>query len=183
MDIKTVVQDIADVLKGIDSSRVPFKHFQPGVGPYAEPQLVKKVAADLNSIKRYGGCVKTMRTPDLLIEEHWALEIKLARPFGDNGKPAENWSVNLLHPYAGNTSLLGDCLKLQEMTRSEQKGVVAIGYEHDPAQISLEPLWKAFEVVAAVVLNIQLGARAQAHRDGLIHPVHQRLVVVGWKVS
>jgi hypothetical protein len=79
-----------------------------------------------------------MRTPDLLIEEHWALELKLARPFGDNGRAAENWSANLLHPYSGNTSLLGDCLKLKAMTRSEQKGVIAIGYEHTPAQISLE---------------------------------------------
>ena len=69
------------------------------------------------------------------------------------------------------------------MIRPEQKGVIAIGYEHDPVQVSLEPLWKAFEVVAATVLNIQLGARVQANRDGLIHPVHQRLVVVGWTLS
>jgi hypothetical protein len=69
------------------------------------------------------------------------------------------------------------------MTRSEQKGVIAIGYEHVPAQVSLEPLWKAFEVVAASVLSIQLGVRAVAIRDGLIHPVHQRLVVVGWEVG
>jgi len=41
-----------------------------------------------------------------------ALEFKIARPFGDNGKEAENWSVNLPHPYAGNVSVIGDCLKL-----------------------------------------------------------------------
>jgi hypothetical protein len=63
MDLKTVVQDIADVLKGIDSSREPFKNFQPGVGPYGEPQLVKLVAERLNDIPRYGGCAKTMRSP------------------------------------------------------------------------------------------------------------------------
>jgi hypothetical protein len=182
MDLEAVVQDIADVLKRVDSSGVPFKQFQPGVGPHGEPQLVKLVAAGLNGIRQYGGCVRTMRTPDLLIEGHWALEIKVARPFGDNGKLAENWSVNLLHPYPGNASLLGDCLKLQAISRSEEKGVIAIGYEHDPAQVSLEPLWKAFEVVAAAVLNIQLGPRAVANRQGLIHPVHQRLVVVGWKI-
>ncbi len=183
MELETIVQDIADVLKSIDSSRVPFKNFQPGVGPYGEPQLVKLVAGGLNGISRYGGSAKTMRTPDLLIEGHWALEIKIARPFGDNGKSAENWSVNLLHPYGGNTSLLGDCLKLQAISRSERKGVIAVGYEHDPIQVTLEPLWKAFEVVAAAVLNIQLGSRIEAKRDGLVHPVHQRLVVVGWEIS
>ena len=169
MNIETIVQDIADVVKSVDSSRAPFRDFQPGVGPYGEPQLVKLFAAGLNGIPRYEGCAKTMRTPDLLIEKHWALEIEIARPFGDNGKSAANWSVNLLHPYSGNASLLGDCLKLQAMTRSEQKGVIAIGYEHDPAQVSLEPLWKAFEVIAAAVLNIKLGTRAEARRDGLIH--------------
>jgi hypothetical protein len=181
MDLETVVQDIADVLKGIDSSGVPFKDFKRCVGPYGEPQPVKLVAEHLNSIPRYGGCAKTMRSPDLLVTGHWALEIKIARPFGDNGKSAE--TQNLLHPYSGNTSLLGDCMKLQAMTRAEQKAVVAIGYEHVPAEVSLEPLWKAFEVVAAGVLNIKLGARTEAIRDGLIHPVHQRLVVVGWEIS
>lgn len=189
MDLEAVVNDIADVLKGIDSSRVqfkssrpPFKEFQPGVGPCGEPQLVRLVAESLNRMPQYGGCAKTMRTPDLMLVGHWALEIKLARPFGDNGKLAENWSVNLLHPYPGNTSLLGDCLKLREMTCSERKAVIAIGYEHAPAQVDLEPLWKAFEVVAESVLDIKLGTRVEAIRDDLIHSVHQRLRVVAWKV-
>jgi len=48
-----------------------------------------------------------------LIKGLWVIEVKIARPFGDNGKEAEAWSVNLLHPYAGNTSIIGDCLKLE----------------------------------------------------------------------
>jgi len=190
MDLETVVNDIADVLKDVDfsgvrfkSSRPPYKEFQPGVGPCPEPQLVKLAAEGLNRIPRYGGSARTRRTPDLMIEKYWALEIKIARPFGDNGKLAENWSVNLLHPYPGNTSLLGDCLKLSELPCSEQKAVIAVGYEHLPAQVSLEPLLKAFEVIATTVLNINLGARWQTTRDGLIHPVHQRLVVLGWRIS
>ncbi len=133
MDLETVINDIAEVLKAIDSSAVrfkssrpPFKEFQPGVGPCPEPQLVKLIAEGLNRIPRYGGVARTRRTPDLLIEKRWAIEIKIARPFGDNGKLAENWSVNLLHPYPGNTSLLGDCLKLIELPCSEQKAVIAL---------------------------------------------------------
>jgi len=183
IELETVVRDIADVLKVVDRSAGPFKQFRPGVGPYGEPQLVKLVAQSLNKLPIYGGCAKTMRAPDLLLEGQWALEIKLVRPFGDNGKAAENWSVNILHPYPGNTSLLGDCLKLRAMNRLERKGVIAIGYEHDPAQISLEPLWKAFETVADIVLKIKLGARAEASQRDLIHPIHQRVVVVGWEVG
>jgi hypothetical protein len=81
MVLESVIQDVADVLKGIDGSGEAFKNFQPGVGPYGEPQLVKLVAQHLNDIPAYSHGVKTMRTPDLLIAGHWALEIKLARPF------------------------------------------------------------------------------------------------------
>ncbi len=173
MDLARVVTDIADALKAIDSSRVSFKHFQAGVGPYGEPQLLKLVCQQLNSLPRYASGVKTMRTPDILISGSWVLEVKIVRPFGDNGKPAENWSVNLLHPYPGNTSLLGDCLKLRALSREEGKAVVAIGYEHDPPQVNLEPLVQSFELIARNVLSIPLGDRVSVRRANLIHPVHQ----------
>jgi len=99
MELARVIEDIADILVAIDSSGVPFKQFQSGVGPYGEPQLVRAIADRLNSLPDYHRLVKSKRTPDLLITGHWGIEFKLARPFGDNGKQAENWSVNLLHPY------------------------------------------------------------------------------------
>ena len=183
MDLECVVADIADVLKIIDSSRVPFKAFQAGVGPYGEPQLVKLIAEHLKRLPQYALGVKTMRTPDLLLVGHWALEIKIARPFGDNGKLAENWSTNLLHPYSGNTSLLGDCIKLLSHPCQEHKAVLAIGYEHDPPKVSLEPLTRSFELIATDVLSIRLGKRVSEVRTNLIHPVHERLVVMAWPVG
>lgn len=183
MTLETVVIDIADSLKSIDASAVPFKAFQAGIGPYGEPQLVKLVAEELARTGRYPLGVKTMRTPDLLITGHWALEVKIARPFGDNGKVAEDWSVNLLHPYTGNTSLLGDCLKLLSHPCNERKAVLAIGYEHNPPQIDLEPLIQSFEAIARNVLSIPLGDRVSAGRMNLVHPVHQRLTVYGWTVG
>ena len=65
----------------------------------------------------------------MLIRSSWAVEFKLVRPFGDNGKEAENWSVNLLHPYQGNVSAIGDCLKLKCLECVERKAVLVIGYE------------------------------------------------------
>src|SRR3954469_8524988 len=108
-----------------------------------------------------------MRTPDLLISGQWVLEIKLARPFGDNGRLAENWSVNLLHPYEGNISLLGDCMKLQSLTCQERKGAVAIGYEHDPPQVALEPLWRSFELLATEVMNVRLWCKSLGSANGI----------------
>ena len=135
-----VANDLTGALVTIDNSRVPFRSFSARVGPYGEPQLVSLVAAHLNSLERYIGRVRTKRTPDLLIAGEWVIECKIARPFGDNGRPAENWSVNLLHPCEGNTSLLGDCLKLMKLDCQERKAVTVIGYEHTPPKINLAPL-------------------------------------------
>lgn len=182
LTLKNLVEDLAEALVAIDSSRVPFRNFSPGVGPYGEPQLLTQVAARLNAMLPYEARICTKRTPDLLVPGQWAVECKIARPFGDNGKPAENWSVNLLHPYAGNTSLLGDCLKLRALVTNERKAAVVIGYEHTPPKISLAPLLSAFETVAGNVLCIHLGERVQSERLGLVHPVHRQLTVAAWEV-
>jgi hypothetical protein len=182
MQLDQVIRDVADVLVAIDQSRAPFREFRPGVGPYGEPQLVRAIAQRLNEFGAYRGTVCTKRCPDLLIRGAWAVEFKLVRPFGDNGKEAENWSVNLVHPYGGSVSAIGDCLKLEGLDGAERKAVLVIGYEHTPPRISLAPLFAAFEVVARDVMGISLSQRAQVTRLGLVHPVHQQLLVAGWEV-
>jgi len=128
MQLGVVVADIADAIVQIDASRVPFRSFQPGVGPYGEPQLVKLIASYLNGLAGYENKARTKRTPDLLIPNEWALEFKIMRPYGDNDREAENWSVNLLHPYAGNVSTIGDCYKLASLDCPERRAVVVTGY-------------------------------------------------------
>lgn len=182
MELAEVATDIADALACIDASRDAFRTFQSGVGPYGEPQLVRRIALHLNGLAKYQGAAQTKRTPDLLIPSHWALEFKIARPFGDNGREAENWSVNLLHPYPGNVSTVGDCYKLVTLECSERKAVVVIGYEHQPAQVDLTPLIESFEVVARQVAHFRLSEHVECRRDGLVHPVHQVARVFAWEV-
>jgi hypothetical protein len=181
LTLEQVVRDIGEALGAIDSCGVPFKAFKLGVGPYGEPQLMRKVVDQLKKSPDYRDA-QTKRTPDILIPEHWALEIKIARPFGDNGEEAENWSVNLLHPYEGNVSAIGDCLKLSKFPGRERKAAVVIGYEHTPPKIALDPLFQAFEVVAKQVMGINLGPRVCTSQSGLCHPVHQQFIVTAWEV-
>jgi hypothetical protein len=181
MELVRLICDIADEVVGIDGSGVAFKQFAPGVGPYGEPQLVREIARRLGEREEYRGA-KAKRTPDMLIPGRWALEFKIARPFGDNGKEAENWSVNLLHPYEGNVSVIGDCFKLRCHEGGERRAVVVIGYEHIPAQIELAPLFDCFEAICGSVMGIELGPRVVERRGPLRHPVHQQTVVVGWEV-
>jgi hypothetical protein len=182
MELQELISDITDVLVRIDESGERFRAFQPGVGPFGEPQLVKLIATHLNQLPKYRRAVHTKRNPDLLIPNEWAVEFKITRPFGDNGKQAESWSVNLLHPYAGNVSTIGDCYKLARYRGSERRAVVVIGYEHVPPKVDLTVLVESFEAIARHVLRLTLSSRAEARHEGLIHPVHQSLRIFAWEV-
>jgi len=182
MELQEVVNDIASGLSALDAAGSRFREFQPGVGPFGEPQLVKKIAGYLNTLTKYCGLVRTKRCPDLLIPDEWAIEVKITRPYGDNGKEAENWSVNLLHPYRGNTSSIGDCYKLLGLPPPERKAVLVVGYEHAPAKIDLTPLVKSFETIATYVAGVKLGPRVERRCERLIHPVHQTAKLFAWEV-
>jgi hypothetical protein len=145
----------------IDGSGKSFRTFQPGVGPYGEPQLIIRIARHLNKLPKYRKVVQTKRTPDLLIPNEWAIEFKITRPYGDNGKEAENWSVNLLHPYPGNVSTVGDCYELAKLQAPERRVVAVIGYEHVPTKIDLTPLIQSFEAIAKHVAHISLSFRVE----------------------
>lgn len=175
-----IVRVVADSLKEFDSVNPVHKSFSPGIGPFGEPQLVGEIARRLSNI---GVSARTRRTPDLEVLNEWAIECKIVRPFGDNGREAESWSVNLLHPYSGNVSLIGDALKLSALDGYAHKGLLVIGYEHSPARISLEPLLESFELIAKKVMNIDLGSRIEERRESLVHPQHQVLCCIGWELS
>lgn len=181
--MQQLVQDIAGAIKLIDRSGVPFKAFRPGAGPYGEPQLAKLISHHLSNQHgdRYIGA-KTCRTPDVLIPGRWALEFKIIRPFGDNGIEAEHWSQNLLHPYPGNVSAIGDALKLNSYAGEEKKGIIVISYEHNPPKIDLNVLVSSFELISRNLLHLPLGERESAVVSGCIHPVHQQAMVYGWQL-
>lgn len=181
--MQQLVDDFAEAMRAIDESGEPLKSFQPGVGPYGEPQLVKKVVTILRERHhdRFAGA-KTKREPDVLIPNRWAIEVKIVRPFGDNGVEAEHWSQNLLHPYEGNVSAIGDALKLMTRDGPERNGLIVLGFEHSPPKIDTQVLVEAFELVCRQLLSIPLGSRYVATLEHLIHPVHQRARIFGWEL-
>ena len=183
MELAALIEDLADALVAVDASRAAHKGFQPGIGPFGETDAVRAALAWLKDAKRNSyQAAATKRLPDLLIPGQWAVELKIVRPFGDNGLSAEHWSQNVLHPYPGNTSSLGDCLKLLGSGLAERKAVVVFGFEHTPAQVSLEPAIRGFELLARNLLAVDLSARHEALRTDLIHPVHQQLRIYGYEV-
>jgi len=183
LTLADLVTDFADALAAVDATRSVHKEFQPGIGPYGEADAVRAALAWLRDARAPAyRLAATKRLPDFLVPGEWAVELKVIRPFGDNGKPAEHWSENVLHPYPGNTSSLGDCLKLLASGLPERKAVVIFGYEHTPPVVPLPPAIASFEFVAGQVLGLRLSARAEALRTALVHPVHQQLRVFGYEV-
>lgn len=180
LELPALVGVIADLLKEFDAEEPVHKNFKPGIGPFGEPQLVKEIACPLT---KQDILARTRRTPDLDVESTWAIEFKVVRPFGDDGKVAESWSQNLLHPYEGNTSLLGDAVKLMASDKYPENCLFAICYEHDPPRVDLEPLLSSFELIANSVMRIPLGSRIEEKRVGLVHPTHQVVRCVAWELG
>jgi hypothetical protein len=181
--LKAVVDAFAEGLRATDAGSIAHKTFKPGIGPYGEAEAVRLALQHMRaqSLELFSEA-QTKRVPDVLIPGQWALEFKIIRPFGDNGLPAEHWSENILHPYPGNTSSLGDCMKLLQSGLPERKGIIVFGYEHAPAVIPLDPAIRSFELLAAQIMQVKLTPRIERRIEGLIHPVHQVLRVFGWEI-
>ncbi len=109
----------------------------------------------------------------------WAIEVKMLRLIGDNGKLNDNMVMHILSPYPAHRSALTDCTKLQASQLGTNKAILIYGYDY-PGWL-MDPVIEAFEALAK--REVKLAARAVASFDGLIHPVHQRGRVFGWQVQ
>lgn len=91
--LERLILDFAEGLVAVDSARRVHKVFQPGIGPWGETDAIRAALQEMQ--QRHAAVyreARVKRIPDLLIPGEWALEFKILRPFGDNGKPAEHWS-------------------------------------------------------------------------------------------
>ena len=194
MLLEDIVSDFAHAFKAVDDTHPQGasrkRTYQPGVGPLTEANSVDRALQYLKggarapcyrdaSPKRYPN---SRQQCDLVVPGEWAIEFKLLRPFGDNGVEAEHWSENVLHPYPGNVSSIGDCIKLIESGFTERLAVVVFGYEHSPPLIDISTAIESFEMIAKQVVGIELGERRSAVFGPLIHPVHQQGKVFGWQI-
>lgn len=73
-------------------------------------------------------------------------------------------------------------MKLLQSGLPERKGIVVFGYEHAQAVVPLDPAIRAFELLAAQIMQVKLTTRIERRIDGLIHCVHQVLRVFGWEL-
>ena len=187
-----LARDFAAGLMLADARRPRWAAYQPGIGPHTEPQTVALVLAELrrDHPALYGSVQTGAPYPnsprqkcDLLItpsgSRAWAVEVKMLRLMGDNGKPNDNMLMHILSPYPNHNSALTDCQKIAASGFSGSLAVLIYGYDYDAWP--MDPAVEAFERLAAQ--RVRLGLRHVASFDGLIHPVHRRGGVFVWEVD
>jgi hypothetical protein len=166
--------------------------FQPGIGPHAEAEAIKLVVKELEQhsptaySRRLAAGVAYPEMPrqkcDLCIgsrgDWEWAIEVKMLRFLGDNGKINDNILMHILSPYPAHRSALTDCLKLASSVLGRRKAILIYGFEHEKWPMS--PAIESFEVLARSKVCL-LPARSAEFED-LVHPYHSRGRVVAWEI-
>jgi hypothetical protein len=195
-DPKQLANDFANGIRSVDERRPVWissttkRAYAPGIGPHTETETVRLVMTELATTKpelydEYRLGVPYPSSPrsrcDLVIghaSASLAVEIKLLRFMGDNGKPNDNMLMHLLSPYTAHRSALTDCEKLAHAGFEACTAIMIYGFDYD--DWPMDPAIDAFETLAA--RNTPLGARTTASFEGLVHPVHQRGRVFCWEI-
>lgn len=199
LSLERLVSDFTSAIEIVDAAEPQAqsarskKKYQPGIGPHTETQTVDMVAQALreNYGDRYRGKLETdipyVENPrqkcDLCWGSNepwdWAIEVKMLRMLGDNGKPNDNMLMHILSPYPRHRSALTDCEKLSESRLGKKCAVLIYAYESEryPIITAID----AFEILAKE--RVQLGSRISEDFEGLVHPVHSEGSVFAWEIA
>lgn len=165
--------------------------YTPGIGPHSESETLRLVVEEVGRLVPSIGRVWKLNVPygpgsrqscDLCLGAppiwDWAMEAKLLRLFGDNGKLNDAMLMHILSPYPQHRSALTDCAKLAHSDFAQRKAIVIFGYDFPGWE--MDPAIEAFETLAS--RTVILGPRVGAPFHGLMHPVHSAGRVFAWEI-
>ena len=178
----------ADALRPVPPPSRTGTIYQPGIGAHSEDRMVELSLAAVSS--RLNDVAVETRVPyprsrrnkcdvHLSGDIGWAIEVKLLRRLGDNGKPNDNILMHILSPYAQDRSAVTDCVKLAQSGFTSRQAVVIIGFEYP--DWPLQPAIKAFERIASDLVSLR--PCAPARFSGLVHPVQREGAVFAWEIA
>lgn len=167
--------------------------YLPGIGPHTERgtiELVSTVLPALDRSFRSDELSLEVRYPDsprtkcdLVIgpvrQPAWAVEVKMFRLLGDNGKPNDNMLMHVISPYPEHRSALTDCTKLATSDLAPRKCILIFAYDHP--ELPARPALEAFEALAE--RRVKLLDQAEAETGPLVHPVHSAAIVKAWEIA
>ena len=197
IDLTRLVEDFAVAVQRADSHKpqavasTTGRAYQPGIGPHTESQTIRLVTNELVALdQEYAAYALDVPYPGASRQRcdwclgsrlswDWAIEAKMLRMFGDNGKLNDNMLMHVLSPYSAHRSALTDCGKLVHSDLPGRKAIMIFGYDYN--DWPMDPAIEAFETLASE--RVTLGDRHAAVYNQLVHPVHQRGRVFAWEVE
>lgn len=193
LDLPDLVSDFGAGLKAADALRPQAKSFrsgrvyQPGIGPHGENAAVELTLGQMRErrleayqVARPIAYPGSRHRCDLGIGEPlvWAVEVKMARAYGDNGRLDDTYLKDLLSPYPADHSVVGDAVRLAESGFTSRKAVLVYGFDYPD-----RPLDLAIEALELLMSSrVLLGPRASSAFEGLVHPVQAQGRVVAWEI-
>jgi hypothetical protein len=195
--LQAIVTSFAGAMKSLDhdapvwTSDRTGKAYQPGIGPHPETETVKLVAGRLASEQpsTYGTYELGRPYPSAPRQKcdwtfgsplSWAVEVKMLRLMGDNGKPNDNMLMHILSPYPAHRSALTDVDKLAASGFDCHLAILIYGYDYP--QWPMGPTIEAFEALAGRGPTY-LSQRCSSSFGDLVHPVHKSGQVVAWEIG
>jgi hypothetical protein len=194
--IDQLAGDFAKAIESIDergpvwSSVRTGKKYQPGLGPHPETAVVDLVAHELareapDVYGNFGLGVPYPSSPRLKCD--WvlgeppvlAIEVKMLRLMGDNGRPNDNMLMHNMSPYPQHRSALTDGPKLLSSGFSSRLALLIYGFDYP--DLPMDPAIEAFELLASQ--RIGISEMASASFSGLVHPVHREGRVFAWGIT
>jgi hypothetical protein len=196
--LREIVIEFAAGIKQVDSRR-PIavnarskEPYQPGIGPHPESQTVDLVLNEIRDLypDKYSNKISIgVSYPDAPRQKcdfcigvdpewDWAIEVKMLRILGDNGKPNDNILMHILSPYSSHRSAVTDCEKLAASPIGKRNAILIYGYEAEdyPLKVAID----AFQIIAETY--VRMSPRSEANFADLVHPVHSSGIVFGWEI-
>src|SRR5215469_13349401 len=165
IELGRLVEDFAAAIQRADGRRPQAvgsrtgRAYQPGIGPHTEGQTIRLVAAELVTLDgAYAASTFDVPYPNASRQRcdwclgspsswDWAIEVKMLRLFGDNGKLNDNMLMHILSPYPEHHSAVTDCTKLVASQLGTHKAIVIYGYDYPGWP--MDPAIEAFQVLAS----------------------------------
>ena len=173
------------------NARRPEIKYSPGIGPFQEKKLIELVTNEMkNQNQIFNNILLEEKYPNFSRkkldifwpneEVNYYIEAKAMRRLRNNGNPEEFIMVDLLSPYEGDGSVLGDIKKLKNSGFEGEKVILIYGYDYDEAPMDI--IVGCYELIADKYF-CKFKETYEQSFDGLIHPIHKRGKVKGYLLN
>lgn len=195
ISLDAFVRAFAEAFARVDERRPVWvsrtgRAYQPGLGPHGENEVVRLVLEELTGTPPHLALAAGQALPypdgsrqkcDLWLGAplDWAIEVKMARFRGDNGKPDDTALKDLISPYEDDHSALTDCVKLARSGFPCRTALLVYGFDFDDRP--LDPAIDALDTLARA--RVKLGQRIEVELAPLIHPVMSAGRVFAWEIG